>query len=596
MANILKTVSPGGMLAFLVLIFIPLAHAGQASGGTSTSQFDGPAELPRLHVQSTLTSTPAPSRVLSVRGGDDLQKAIDVAKCGDTLKLEAGATFRGVFYLPAKSCDDSHWIVIRTSAPDENLPAEGTRISPCYAGIPSLPGRPDFHCVSPRNVMARIEFDGGGDSGPILLLPHASYYRLIGLEVTRGKPQVHLHNLIQPRDTEDTADHLVFDRMWLHGTAQDETKGGIHLSGTAFVAIVDSYFSDFHCIAGKGSCTDAQAINGGGGEAPGGPYKIENNFLEASGQSIMFGGAPGTTTPADIEIRRNHLFKPLIWKPGAPDFVGSYTGDPYIVKNNFELKNAQRVLFEDNLVENCWGGFTQKGFSIVLTPTNQGGHCPDCRVTDVTIRYNLIRHVAAGFNIANVDGGNEPSADGERYSIHDIVVDDIDGERFSGTGLFALIISAAPPLKSVHIAHVTAFPQRAVLSVLNRGPKIEDFAVSDSIFGSGERQMISAGGGPANCAQLRDDPDSVLKNCFSHAAFANNLIIGGGNWPRGNILVKSSKDAGLRDFKAGDYHLCREKEDGGDCIKPSPALAKGAYGKNIGADIEGIEEAIAGVI
>src|ERR1017187_866293 len=72
-----------------------------------------------------LCSTPAPGRVLDVRESDNLQKAIDGAKCGDTLKLEAGATFRGVFRLPSKSCDDSHWIIIRTSAPDNNLPAEG---------------------------------------------------------------------------------------------------------------------------------------------------------------------------------------------------------------------------------------------------------------------------------------------------------------------------------------------------------------------------------------------------------------------------------------------------------------------------------------
>ncbi|HEV7217897.1 MAG TPA: hypothetical protein VGN39_03400 [Terriglobales bacterium] len=589
------------ILSCLILLLGTVVNSAQAGEDPApASRFDGPAELPRQYVQSSLRFTPASGRVINIRESKDLQKAIDGAKCGDTLKLEAGKTFRGLFRLPAKPCDDSHWIIIRTGASDESLPPEGTRISPCYAGVTSLPGRPDFHCASAQNVMSRIEFDGDGDSGPILFLSHANHYRLIGLEVTRAKPELHMRNLIQPKDPEDTADHLVFDRLWLHGTPQDETKGGIHLSGTTFVAIVDSYFSDFHCIARKGSCTDAQAINGGGGDAPGGPYKIVNNFLEASGECILFGGAPGTTTPADIEIRGNHLFKPLIWKPGSADFVGGYTGDPYIVKNNFELKNAQRVLFEGNLVENCWGGFTQKGFSIVLTPANQGGHCPECRVTDVTIRYNLIRHVGGALNIANVAGSqNSPSADGERYSIHDVLVDDIDGEKYNGTGLFALIISVAPSLKIVHLDHVTAFPQRAVLSVLNQGPKIEDFTISNSIFGAGERQMIGAGGGPANCAQPRDDPDSLLKNCFSNAIFTNNLIIGGGVWPRGNISLKNARDAGLRDFKeghGGDYHLCREKGDGADCNKPSPALAKGSDGKNIGADVEGIEKAIAGVV
>jgi len=59
---------------------------------------------------------------------------------------------------------------------------------------------------------------------------------------------------------------------------------------------VDSFFTDFHCIAVTGSCTDAQAIAGGVGTDPGGPYKIVNNFLEASGENILFGGGPATTT------------------------------------------------------------------------------------------------------------------------------------------------------------------------------------------------------------------------------------------------------------------------------------------------------------
>lgn len=589
-------------LTFLLLPRAAIASSSPAAEGSAAagSRYDGPAELPRVYVQSSLSSTPAPGRVLDIRGSDNLQKVIDGAKCGDILKLEAGATFRGVFRLPAKSCDDSHWIIIRTSAPDNNLPAEGARISPCYAGVASLPGRPDFRCISVSHAMARIEFDGNGDSGPILFLPHANYYRLIGLEVTRGKPQLHMRNLIEPDKPENTAHHLIFDRLWVHGTAQDETKGGIHLSGTTFVAIVDSYFSDFHCIARTGSCVDAQAINGGGGDEPGGPYKIVNNFLEASGQSIMFGGAPGSTTPTDIEIRGNYLFKPLIWKPGERDFTGGYTGDPYIVKNNFELKNAQRVLFEGNLLENCWGGFTQKGFSTVLTPANQGGKCPQCRISDITIRYNVIRHVGGGLDISNVAGSqNAPSSGGERYSIHDLLVDDIDGERFGGTGLFALIMSVAPPIKSVHIDHVTAFPQRGILSVFNRGPKIEDFAISNSIFTAGDRQIMGAGGGPANCAQNRDDPESVLKNCFSKATFNNNLIIGGqGAWPRGNILAKDDNDAGLRGYKRGqdgDYHLCREKGDSGNCAKPSPGLKAGSDGKDIGADVDAVDAAISGV-
>ena len=67
--------------------------------------------------------------------------------------------------------------------------------------------------------------------------------------------------------------------------------------------MVDSYFSDFHCVSTSGACTDAQAINGGTGSHVGGPYKIVNNFLEASTEAILMGGGAATTTPTDIGRR-----------------------------------------------------------------------------------------------------------------------------------------------------------------------------------------------------------------------------------------------------------------------------------------------------
>jgi hypothetical protein len=75
------------------------------------------------------------------------------------VELQAGATFTALL-LPQKNCDDSHWIIIRTSAADSKLPPEGTRLTPCYGGISSLPGRPNLNCKSTENVLAKIEFNG----------------------------------------------------------------------------------------------------------------------------------------------------------------------------------------------------------------------------------------------------------------------------------------------------------------------------------------------------------------------------------------------------------------------------------------------------
>ena len=564
------------------------------------SGFDGPAELPRVYIQSAMSDTPAPGTTITVHTGGNLQAALNSANCGDTILLQAGAVFPGSFKIPAKPCDDQHWIIVRTSAPDSALPAEGTRINPCFAGIASLPGRPAFSCPALKNVMAQVLFTGPGINGPFMVEQGANHYRFVGLEITRALPKQHLWDLVSPdfnsAPSQDTftADHLVFDRVWVHGTATDETKGGIHLTGITYAAIVDSYFTDLHCLA-MGTCTDAQAINGGEGSTPGGPYKIVNNFLEASTQSIMFGGGPATVSPADIEIRYNHLFKPAIWQQGAPGFVGGYNGEPFVVKNNFELKNAQRVLFEGNILEHSWGGFTQHGFAIVLTPANQGGHCPLCKVTDITIRYNQISSVAGGFDIGNVEGKTGALATaGERYSIHDVVLENVNKTQYDGFGNFAMLLSSSTTevLNNVSLQHNTVFPdpEGHVVSILATGPPLPGFVFANNLILAPQEPIWSAGGGSSNCA-ASDVPLTVMKTCFPGYVFAGNLLVAvssrypSSTWPKGQLFTGGANDVGFVNYPRGNYALTTS----------SPYWGKGTDGRNIGADVAGLANMIAGV-
>ena len=556
------------------------------------SGYDGPAQLPLVYLQTSLANTPAPGATISVNAGGNLQSALNNANCGDTIQLQAGAVFSGRFDLPAKSCDDQHWIIVRTSSPDSALPAEGTRINPCYAGTASLPGRPAFTCPALKNVLAQILYTEPGIPGPFLLLPGANHYRFIGLEITRALPTVHIWNLVS---AEEAADKIIFDRVWMHGTATDETKGGVHLSGITNAAIIDSYFSDFHCISIHGTCVDSQAINGGDGTLPGGPYKIDDNFLEASGESIMLGGGPGTTTPADIEIRYNHMFKPLLWQPGAPGFVGGYTGNPFIVKNNFELKNGQRILLEGNILENVWGGFTQHGFSVVLTPATQNGGCLPCKVTDVTIRYNMITDVGGGFNIGNGEGKTGGYASGgERYSIHDDLLENVDKVKYDGYGLFVLLSSRSTTevLNNVWIQHNTAFPDPAshILSILDAVSQMPGFVFANNLVTSPLFPVVSAGGGPTNCA-ASDNPLLSIQNCFQGYVFTGNLFVGGlakfsaNQWPSGQMFVNSVDGVGFVDYGAGKFALS----------PTSPYIGRGTGGSDPGADIAGLNAIIADV-
>lgn len=567
----------------------------------TSSNYDGPAELPRVYLNTAVSDTPAPGSTINVLAGGDLQNALNQANCGDTVMLQAGATFfsgstyGGPFTLPAKACDDRHWIILRTSAPDTSLPPEGTRMTPCYAGVASLPGRPALACTSTKRVLATISYSGTGD-GPLIFAPGANHYRLMGLEVTRtandGKS---VASLIGPTQ-HCSMSQIVLDRLYIHGTPVDETRRGVRLSGGTSIAVQDSYISDLHCSV-TGGCTDSQAVAGGTGSLPMGPYKINHNFLEASGENIIFGGGPATQTPADIEIRFNHFFKPMTWLQGQPGFAGP----AFIVKNHFELKNAQRVLFDSNVLENTWGGFSQHGYSVVITPKNQHDGkddtnvCPLCLVTDVTVRYVTISHVGGAFLIANALSGPHggPPSKGERYSIHDVIADDIDAVKYTGYGIFAQLSTIATPLlQRVTINHVTAFPPHVLFAVGAPEPvQMLGIVFTNSIVTSGDSPFTSTGPFPnaPNCAHSHI-PLTTLTHCFSGSTFSSNAILAApqqyspSKWPTRNFF-NSAIAIGLVNYNngtGGDYHL----------LPSSPAIGAASDGSDLGANVDAVLSAV----
>jgi hypothetical protein len=554
---------------------------------------DGIAELPKACYYTALDGTPSPGKQIHVAVKSDLGSAIGDAKCGDTLLLPAGTSFE-VKEFPSKKCDDQHYITVRTDTPDSKLPSEGTRISPAWGGVASLPGRPPF--AQPPGGAAKLL------ATLVVRRPEGvlvgDHVRFIGIEWTTP-PDANIGRIV----TAGHSDHVIFDRNWVHPADGSEVGHGIGIiDGSHMIAVINSYISGLNCIARKGKCTDATAVGGGSGDEPISTLKFYNNFLESAGENILFGGSAATIIPTDIEIRRNHLFRPMLWKEGEPGYMPTAVGQPYIVKNNFELKSAIRVLFEANLLENTWGGFTQTGYSILLTAVNQSDRCPVCRVNDVTIRFNRIRNVTGVLQLAtalNKLGG--AAADAGRFSIHDIFADDLHDKDYKGGGSFLILVSVNPPMHDIQIDHVTAFVSGVLLSVLNSGAKLQNFTLTNSVFSVGDRRppVASAGGGPDSCASRTQSAGSeaVLQACFDPYKFDKNLIISGrGSFPPGNITVASPEAAGIRELKdtiSKDPRLCHAK--GPHCAKASPGAGAASDGRDMGADIDAIEAAIAGV-
>lgn len=307
---------------------------------------------------------------ISVSSGGDLQAAINAAAPGDTILLAAGAVFTGNFTLPAKG--GSAFITIRSASADGSLPASGVRIAPSYASL-----------------LPKIRSDHNGAA--LHTAPGATYWRLQFLEILPSESNSSA-NLVElgGADTDQSSSsqvpqHLVIDRCYIHGVDAWDQRRGIALN-SGDTQIVNSYVSDI-----KGVNEDTQAIAGWNGP---GPYLIQNNYLEAAGENVLFGGSDPlipNLVPSNITIQQNLISKPLAWQTSS-----------YTLKNLIELKNAQNVTIQGNTIENNWAA-GQQGYSILMTPRNQDNTAPWSVVQNITIRSNVIHHVAAVFNIAGWD-------------------------------------------------------------------------------------------------------------------------------------------------------------------------------------------------
>jgi hypothetical protein len=321
----------------------------------------------------------------------------------------------------------------------------------------------------------------------------------------------------------------------------------------------------------------------------------------------MFGGGAATVTPADIEIRHNHFFKPWQWMPGNPSFVGAADGHPFIVKNHLELKNAARVLAEANLMENNWGGFTQAGYALLLSPKNQhtrnnGNVCPRCQVTDITVRNTRIAHAGGGISlITSISGtgtNGGPALAGARWSIHDVIIDDIN-KKYVGGGSLIEVLNGWPtnPLNTVTISHITGFadPDGHLLIMGNRAANqtMYGFVFTNNMVSTGRFPVWNTGGGATSCA-YSGTPAQKIAKCFRTYTFSRNALIATpqafppSSWPAGNFFPTSLIAAGFAQQDEGggvDYELQPN----------SPYKNAGTDGRDLGVDIVAVEAALAGV-
>jgi len=446
-----------------------------------------------------------------LQSGDDLQEAIKNARFGDTIMLQADATFTGPIVLLDKGAGtgtDADFITIRTA----NL-----------SGISGERNR-----IKPDGNMAKIV--APGSSTAISTQEKAHHYKFVGVEFAPAQNSDHVYNLIDlgASDYSSTSQfphHLVFDRCYVHSTGLNKARRGFALN-SGETSIINSYVSGF---AGD---EETQAIAGWNGP---GPFHIINNYLEGGAEVLLFGGSDPSIqglVPSDIEIRRNLFHKPAEW-------AGKAT-----IKGTFELKNAKRVVVDGNIIDT---GIRVTAF--VITVRNQNGGAPWSTIEDVQIVNNIVRHSSTGVNILGSDD-QYPSQEAKRISIVNNLFLDLVSP---GDIAYFLQTNGA---ESVTVSHNTV--QQAGNIISSYGSPTRNFSFINNIvqYNSYGIACFIQGGSCLESAFCRCFPNATVKgNVIADNA---NASAGGSiqnNFPPGNLFVASYEKIGFINYAAGNWQL-----------------------------------------
>jgi hypothetical protein len=318
-----------------------------------------------------LVAAPASAATIHVRAGGDLQAAINAARPGDEIVLEAGARFVGQYRLPAKAAGGAV-ITIRSSGalPDRRITPADAPLMPTIAS-------------------------GVGEAA--LFVENTANWKIDGIQF--GANVGGDGNVIHIQDSVN----IVLDRILIVAPASGQ-KRGVMGNGKA-IKLTRSHIAG---IWREGQ--DSQAFCAWDGA---GPYTITDNYLEAASENLMFGGANSQSSarvPSDILVEGNHVTKPLAWK-----------GTAKAVKNLFELKSAKRVVIRNNLFENNWTD-AQSGWAVLFTVRNDEGQSPWSAVEDVLFERNVVRNTEHGINVLGYDS-YKPSGRTTRITIrHNLVL------------------------------------------------------------------------------------------------------------------------------------------------------------------------------
>jgi hypothetical protein len=178
-----------------------------------------------------------------------------------------------------------------------------------------------------------------------------------------------------------------------------------------------------------------------------------------------------------------------------------------------------------------------------------------------------------------------------------MVLDDIN-KKYVGSGTALMMMNAWPknPLNTITINHVTAFPDPGshmlVVGNLSKNASMYALVFTNNLVVTGQYPVWNAEGA-TSCA-VEDVPITSIAKCFTSYTFGNNGLVAPppafppSRWPSNNMFPQTINDVGFTNYNngnGGNYEL----------LSSSPYKNKGTDGKDLGADIVGLNEALANV-
>jgi len=442
-------------------------------------------------------------QIIRVPAGGNLQEAVNRAKSGDIIEVQAGAAYNEII-LPNKPLTD--FITIQSSAISK-LP-ENSRVTP-----------------KQLNLLAKIITRGGGKPA-VSAENGAHHYRLRGIEFVPATAD-YIYNLVlfgaNETKVADVPHDLEIDRCYFHPSKSGVVRRGLALN-SANTTVKNSYFEGFAFPQ-----EETQGICGWTGTKN---VKILNNYIEGGAENVMFGGAPpagAELIPMDIEVSGNHFNKPAEWK------------NKVALKCLFELKNAKRVQIVGNYFENAWDGSAFR-----LTVRSEDGKAPFNTIEDVLVKDNVIDGAGEGINILGKDDYYEGRKDGaagqtlKRLTITNNLFLNIGTEQLGGSGYFVQIADG----EEILIANNTSFNEGNIATFHAALPK--KLVIRDNIIGHGEYGVHG----------FNDLKSPAAQRIFQNNVFINNknLSQNYSSFPPGNYLM-SLQSIGFVNNALNDFRL-----------------------------------------